>query len=142
VGKTTDVVIPDIGDFDAVEIIEILVSEGDRVTVEESLLTLESDKATMEIPSPYTGEVKRLLVAHPEIDDSQTLIVNFNSFAPSSLDFFVYTFTHTTNWVRYHEIKHEVLLKIYDIITAHDAEVAFPTSTVHLPEAAMRASEG
>jgi MscS family membrane protein len=87
-------------------------------------------------------EVKRLLVAHPEIDDSQTLIVNFNSFAPSSLDFFVYTFTHTTNWVRYHEIKHEVLLKIYDIITAHDAEVAFPTSTVHLPEAAMRASEG
>jgi pyruvate dehydrogenase E2 component (dihydrolipoamide acetyltransferase) len=62
VGKTTDVVIPDIGDFDAVEIIEILVSEGDRVTVEESLLTLESDKATMEIPSPYTGEVKHLLV--------------------------------------------------------------------------------
>jgi pyruvate dehydrogenase E2 component (dihydrolipoamide acetyltransferase) len=62
VGKTTDVVIPDIGDFDTVEIIEILVSEGDRVTVEESLLTLESDKATMEIPSPYTGEVKRLLV--------------------------------------------------------------------------------
>ncbi|MGD8914723.1 MAG: E3 binding domain-containing protein, partial [Candidatus Thiodiazotropha sp.] len=61
-GKTTDVVIPDIGDFDAVEIIEILVSEGDRVTVEESLLTLESDKATMEIPSPYTGEVKHLLV--------------------------------------------------------------------------------
>ncbi|MGD8908527.1 MAG: mechanosensitive ion channel family protein [Chromatiales bacterium] len=80
-------------------------------------------------------DVKRMLKEHPEIDDSQTLIVNFNSFAPSSLDFFVYTFTHTTNWVRYHEIKHEVLLKIYDIITAHGAEVAFPTSTVHLPEA-------
>jgi pyruvate dehydrogenase E2 component (dihydrolipoamide acetyltransferase) len=62
VGKTTDVVIPDIGDFDVVEIIEILVSEGDRITVEESLLTLESDKATMEIPSPYTGVVKNLMV--------------------------------------------------------------------------------
>jgi pyruvate dehydrogenase E2 component (dihydrolipoamide acetyltransferase) len=62
VGKTTDVLIPDIGDFDTVEIIEILVSVGDQVTVEDSLLTLESDKATMEIPSPYAGEVKELLV--------------------------------------------------------------------------------
>lgn len=61
-GKTTDVLIPDIGDFDTVEIIEILVSVGDQVTVEDSLLTLESDKATMEIPSPYAGEVKELLV--------------------------------------------------------------------------------
>jgi MscS family membrane protein len=57
-------------------------------------------------------EVKQMLKAHQEIDDSQTLIVNFNKFGPSSLDFFIYTFTHTTNWVRYHEIKHEVLLKI------------------------------
>ena len=79
--------------------------------------------------------VKKMLIEHPEIDDSQTMIVNFNAFAPSSLDFFVYTFTHTTNWVRYHEIKHDVLLKILDIITAHGAEMAFPTSTVHLPEA-------
>jgi MscS family membrane protein len=62
------------------------------------------------------------------------LIVNFNKFGPSSLDFFVYTFTHTTNWVRYHEIKHEVLLKIHEIIAAHGAEIAFPTSTVHMPE--------
>ena len=49
---------------------------------------------------------------------------------------FVYTFTHTTNWVRYHEIKHDVLLKILDIITAHGAEMVFLTSTVHLPDAA------
>jgi MscS family membrane protein len=83
-------------------------------------------------------EVKAMLLEHPEIDTSQTLIVNFNKFAPSSLDFFVYTFTHTTNWVRYHEIKHDVLLKILDIITAKGAEVAFPTSTVHLPEAVAR----
>lgn len=44
-------------------------------------------------------DVKAMLKAHPEIDDSRTLIVNFNKFAPSSLDFFVYTFTHNTNWV-------------------------------------------
>ena len=79
--------------------------------------------------------VKQMLMQHPEIDQSQTMIVNFNKFAASSLDFFVYTFTHTTNWVRYHEIKHDVLLRILDIIAAHGAEVAFPTSTVHLPDA-------
>jgi pyruvate dehydrogenase E2 component (dihydrolipoamide acetyltransferase) len=62
VGKTTDVLLPDIGDFESVEIIEILVSEGDEVVVEDSLLTLESDKATMEIPSPYSGVVKSLAV--------------------------------------------------------------------------------
>lgn len=61
-GKTTEVLVPDIGDFESVEIIEILVSEGDEVAVEDSLLTLESDKATMEIPSPYAGVVKQLLV--------------------------------------------------------------------------------
>ncbi|MCU7904266.1 MAG: branched-chain alpha-keto acid dehydrogenase subunit E2, partial [Candidatus Thiodiazotropha sp. (ex Epidulcina cf. delphinae)] len=49
-GKTTDVLLPDIGDFESIEVIEILVSEGDEVSIEESLLTLESDKATMEIP--------------------------------------------------------------------------------------------
>jgi pyruvate dehydrogenase E2 component (dihydrolipoamide acetyltransferase) len=62
VGKTTEVLLPDIGDFDSVEIIEILVSVGDEVAVEDSLLTLESDKATMEIPSPHAGVVKQVLV--------------------------------------------------------------------------------
>jgi pyruvate dehydrogenase E2 component (dihydrolipoamide acetyltransferase) len=62
VGKVIDVLLPDIGDFKAVEIIEILVSSGDEVAVEDSLLTLESDKATMEIPSPQAGTVKDLLV--------------------------------------------------------------------------------
>ena len=85
--------------------------------------------------SAIIDDVKRMLREHPEIDENQTMIVNFNQFAPSSLDFFVYTFTHTTNWVRYHEIKHDVLLKIYDIIDGHGAEIAFPTPTVHLPDA-------
>lgn len=79
-------------------------------------------------------EVKAMLRAHPEIDQSQTMIVNFNSFAPSSLDFFIYTFTHTTDWIKYHEIKQDVLLKVSDIITAHQAEMAFPTSTLHIAD--------
>lgn len=80
-------------------------------------------------------KVKAMLIAHPEIDDSQTLIVNFNSFAPSSLDFFIYTFTHTTNWVKYHEVKQDVLLNVAEIIDAEGAEIAFPTSTIHLAHA-------
>jgi MscS family membrane protein len=81
-----------------------------------------------------------MLKEHPEIDTSQTLMVNFNSFSESSLDFFVYTFTRTTVWTRYHEIKQDVLLKISDIVAAHGAEIAYPTSTLHMPELAQIAA--
>ena len=57
-----DILLPDIGDFTDVEIIEILIAPGDRVEPEQSLLTLESDKATMEIPSPLGGEVTEVNV--------------------------------------------------------------------------------
>ncbi len=58
-----EVVLPDIGDFENVDVIEVLVSPGDRINVEDSLITLESDKATMEIPSPYAGVVKSVAVS-------------------------------------------------------------------------------
>ncbi|MFQ5674013.1 MAG: mechanosensitive ion channel family protein, partial [Nitrospinales bacterium] len=54
-------------------------------------------------------KVKEMLRRHPEIDTGQTMIVNFNAFAPSSLDFFVYTFTKTTDWIYFHEVKQDVL---------------------------------
>ncbi|MDP1897872.1 MAG: mechanosensitive ion channel, partial [Sulfurimicrobium sp.] len=79
-----------------------------------------------------TSEVKAMLMTHPEIDSTLTLMVNFNRYGASSLDFFVYTFTKTTNWVRFHEVKQDVLLKIGQIIENNNAEIAFPTSTVHL----------
>lgn len=79
-------------------------------------------------------EVKSMLLAHPDIASDQTLMVNFDSFAASSLDFFIYTFTKTTNWVEYHKVKQDVLFRISDIIAKHGAEVAFPTSTVHIPD--------
>ncbi|MGI1678275.1 MAG: mechanosensitive ion channel family protein [Cellvibrionaceae bacterium] len=81
------------------------------------------------------SDVKKMLQEHEELDMDQTLIVNFNAFAESSLDFFIYTFTKTTDWVRYHEIKQDVLFKVLHIIESHEAECAFPTSTVHLPDA-------
>ena len=81
------------------------------------------------------AQVKEMLLNHDEIDSSQTLIVNFNAYSSSSLDFFIYTFTKTTDWIHYHNVKQEVLLKILDIIGDAGAQVAFPTSTVHIPEA-------
>jgi MscS family membrane protein len=81
-----------------------------------------------------TAEVREMLIKHPDIDESQTLMVNCNAFAPSSVDFFIYTFTRTTVWTEYHVIKQDVLLKIAGIIAAHGAEMAFPTSTLYLPE--------
>lgn len=81
------------------------------------------------------ADVKRMLQEHPEIDNQQTLIVNFNAFSSSSLDFFIYTFTKTTNWVRFHEIKQDVLLTINDIVEQHGAEMAFPTRTLHIETA-------
>jgi MscS family membrane protein len=73
-----------------------------------------------------------MLHSHPDLDTNLTLMVNFNQFASSSLDFFIYTFTKTIQWTEFHRIKQDVLLKIYDIIDAHGAEIAFPTSTIHL----------
>ncbi|MCW8956926.1 MAG: dihydrolipoyllysine-residue acetyltransferase [Gammaproteobacteria bacterium] len=60
--EMVEVKVPDIGDFDAVEIIEVLVSPGDTVNVEDSLITLESDKASMEIPSTHAGVIKEVKV--------------------------------------------------------------------------------
>ena len=77
-------------------------------------------------------DIKQMLIAHPDIDSSQTLIVNFKTFNASSLDIMVYTFTHTVVWVEFHAVKQDVLLKIAEIIARHDAEIAFPTRTLHI----------
>src|SRR5438128_7461235 len=58
----TEVKVPDIGDFQDVPIIEVMVKPGDRVKAEDSLITLESDKATMDVPAPAAGTVKDLKV--------------------------------------------------------------------------------
>ena len=60
--NTQQLLVPDIGDADSVEVIEVLVKVGDQVNAEDSLITLESDKASMEIPSPFSGTIKELNV--------------------------------------------------------------------------------
>src|SRR3954467_11778475 len=61
-GAIKEVLVPDSGDFKDVDVIEVLVKPGDSVQPEQSLITVESDKATMEIPSPSAGLVKELRV--------------------------------------------------------------------------------
>ncbi|RJS92575.1 dihydrolipoyllysine-residue acetyltransferase [Salinisphaera sp. Q1T1-3] len=62
-GETVEVKVPDIGDFDSVEVIEVLVAEGDTVENEQPLITLESDKATLEVPSSAAGTIASLKIA-------------------------------------------------------------------------------
>ena len=83
------------------------------------------------------ADVHAMLAAHEDISQDRTLMVNFVTFGASSLDFFVYTFTKTTDWATFHQVKQDVLLRIADIVAAHRAEFAFPTQTLHVqtPEA-------
>lgn len=83
------------------------------------------------------ADVHAMLAAHEDIAQDRTLMVNFVTFGASSLDFFVYTFTRTTDWATFHRVKQDVLLRIADIVAAHGAEFAFPTQTLHVqtPEA-------
>ncbi|NIY90767.1 mechanosensitive ion channel family protein [Vibrio diazotrophicus] len=77
-------------------------------------------------------QVREMLENHPDIDAQQTLIVNFNAFGASSLDFFIYTFTETINWIRFHEVKQDVMLKVMEIIHQNGADIAYPTRTLML----------
>ena len=87
--------------------------------------------------SSIVADVHAMLAAHEDIAQDRTLMVNFVTFGASSLDFFVYTFTRTTDWATFHQVKQDVLLRIADIVAAHGAEFAFPTQTLHVqtPEA-------
>jgi len=79
-----------------------------------------------------TKEVTQMLIDHNEIDHKEIMMVNFNKFSASSLDFFVYTFTKTTDWEKFHAVKHEILLLIAKIIEKNGAEIAFPTVTSNM----------
>jgi len=57
-----EVLVPDIGDFDSVDVIDVLVKPGDEVKAEDPLITLESDKATMDIPAPRAGRIGQISV--------------------------------------------------------------------------------
>jgi MscS family membrane protein len=114
----------------------IVVENPTRMTNRRIKETIGIRYADLDKMGAIVADVKAMLQTHPEIDTGATLIVNFNAFAASSLDFFIYTFTKTVVWEHYHEVKQDVLLKIAAIIQAHGAEIAFPTRTLHIESAA------
>jgi len=82
-----------------------------------------------------TADIEKMLRAHPEIDATKVLMVNFAEFGPSSLNILIYTFTKTTEWVKFQSIQQDVFLKVLDIVDQHGAECAFPTRTIQVAEA-------
>jgi len=77
-------------------------------------------------------DVRRMLQHHSDIDAERTLIVNFECFAESSINFFIYTFTKTVNWVEFHQVKEAVMFQVIEIIERHGADFAFPTRVLHV----------
>jgi len=119
----------------------IAVENPSRMTNRRISETIGIRYADVHSMQKIVEEIREMLKNHEEIDSNQTLIVNFLAFNASSLDIMLYTFTKTTEWVRFHEIKEDVLLKVSDIIESHGAEIAFPTRTLHLPDGARLSGE-
>ncbi len=121
---------------------QISVENPSRMThrrIYETIGIRYDDLSKMQV---ITEDVRQMLIDHEEIASDQTLIVHFDAFNASSLDFFVYTFTKTTNWIAFHEVKQDVLLKIADIIDRHGAQIAFPTRTLHMADGVRIESPG
>src|SRR6266700_8107361 len=78
-----EVKVPDIGDFKDVPVIEVMVKAGDRVKAEDSLVTLESDKATMDVPSPAGGVVKELKVKLGDKVSEGSILLTLEAAAPT-----------------------------------------------------------
>ena len=81
-----DVKVPDIGDFKNVPVIDVLVRPGDRVTTEQALITLESDKASMDVPSPLDGVVKELMIkVGDKVSQGSLILVAETEAAPAGV---------------------------------------------------------
>ncbi|AWI79729.1 MAG: mechanosensitive ion channel protein MscS [Betaproteobacteria bacterium HGW-Betaproteobacteria-13] len=111
---------------------QITVENPSRMSNRRIKETVGLRYADIDKVAPIVRDIKAMLRAHPDIDQAPTMIVNFTQFAASSLDIMVYTFTVTTAWVAYHEVKQDVMLKIAEIVERHGAEIAFPTRTLHV----------
>ncbi|XZG71185.1 mechanosensitive ion channel family protein [Chitinibacteraceae bacterium HSL-7] len=83
-------------------------------------------------------DVRAMLIEHADIDQGRTLMVYFDRFGASSLDFFIYCFTRTTVWAEYHAIKQDVLVRVMDIIAQHGGEIAYPTQRLLHEDAEMQ----
>jgi MscS family membrane protein len=77
-------------------------------------------------------DIKNMLLNHPGIAQEQTMLVNFNNFADSAKEIFIYTFTNTAIWDEYLNIREDVQYKINDIVLKHGSDFAFPSQSVYV----------
>jgi MscS family membrane protein len=78
------------------------------------------------------AEIKTMLLNHKDIAQTATMLVRFDTFEDSSLSIFIYTFTATSNWARYLEIKEDVNFKVMKIVEQNESEFAFPSQTIYI----------
>jgi MscS family membrane protein len=110
----------------------IVVENPSRMSHRRINLTIGLRYDDFALVKPVADDIRAMLMAHPDIDSTQSLIVNFNEYAGSSLDLMVYTFTKVTNWMDFQHVKQDVLLRIGEVIEKHGAQIAFPTQTLHV----------
>lgn len=120
----------------------VVVENPSRMTHRRVYETIGLRYDDMTRVADILAAVKAFLSESPDIDQDQALMVNLDEFGPSSANFFVYALTRTTVWAEYHEVKQQVLLEIARIVASHGAEIAFPTTTVHVPEGLRLIREG
>lgn len=87
---------------------------------------------TTEQITDIVNDIKTMLQTHEGISHDDTLLVNFESFGDSSLNIFVYTFTNTTNWENYLQIREDINLKIMKIVEKHGSSFAFPSQSLYI----------
>lgn len=110
----------------------ITIENPSRMTNRRIYETLTVRYDDVQVLAIILKDLRTMLHEHPEIDTDQILMVNLDEFGESSADFFIYTFTKTTDWAFFHEIKEDVLMRVATIIEGHGAHIAFPTRTLHV----------
>ncbi len=113
---------------------QIAVENPSRMTNRRIYETIGLRYCDVDQMGAVVSDVEAMLKNHPAIDTNHTLMVNFVTFADSSLNFFIYTFTKTTVWAEYHAIKQEIMLKIVEIVHSHGADFAFPTQSLYIEQ--------
>lgn len=100
-----------------------------RITTTLTLRYEDSDKI-----APVVEDIRQLLRNDSDIDQQQSLLVNFNGFGDSSLNIMVYCFTKTTHWSQWLDIQQRVFLQMIDIVHRHGADFAFPSRTLYMEQ--------
>lgn len=111
------------------------------ILVNPARMTHRQINATIGVRYDDTAQIEKIVKAidhlvrhHPAIDTTQSILVHFVEFAASSLNINIWAFIKTTDWAKYRDAQQDIFLKSIEIIVAHGAECAFPTTTLHVPD--------